>query len=215
MRRLPIPIALSVLAAASAQAAPPQRVEVTYEISRNGSVVAEVTERLEHDGTAYRLSETWRGRGLFALRGEATRTSVGAVAPDGLRPRAFEDRRSGREPRKAEFDAASASPTPDRQDRLSFLWSMAFAPPRGPVRYTVSDGKGTVRYTYEPAGRERVQLPAGAMEALKFVKRRDDPHDKVTEVWLAADRGNVPVKLLYIEKDGTRVEQQAVRIAAP
>ena len=215
MRRASFPIALSLLAAGAAHAAPPQRVEVTYEISRNGSVVAEVTERLEHDGKAYRLTETWRGRGLFALRGEATRTSVGAVATDGLRPRAFEDRRSGREARKAEFDAASAAPTADRQDRLSFLWSMAFAPPKGAVRYTVADGKGVVHYTYEPAGRERVQVPAGELTALKFVKRRDDPHDKVTEVWLAADRGNVPVKLLFVEKDGTRIEQSAVRIAAP
>jgi len=202
-------------AGVSALAAPPQRVEVTYEVSRNGSVVAEVTERLEHDGKAYQIHETWRGRGMFALRGEATRTSRGAVAPDGLRPRSFEDKRSGKDPRKAEFDPASPAPTAERQDRLSFVWTMAFVPPKAAVSYAVADGKGVAHYAFQPAGRERVKVPAGEFDALKMTKRRDDPKDKVTEIWLAADRGNVPVKILYVDKDGTRVEQQAVRVAVP
>lgn len=218
MARLSSAIALSLVAAAAglpALAAPPQRVEITYELSRNGSVVAEVIERLEHDGKAYQLQETWRGRGMFSLKGEAVRTSRGTIAPDGLRPRAFEDKRSGRDPRKAEFDPASPAPTAERQDRLSFVWTMVFAPPKGAVAYAVADGKGVTHYAFQPAGREKVKVPAGEFEALKMAKRRDDPKDKVTEIWLAADRGNIPVKILYVDKDGTRVEQQAIRIATP
>ncbi len=212
MRNLFLPIVLSL--AASAAAAPPQRVEIGYEVARNGSVVAEVSERLEHDGRSYRLTETWRGRGIYALRGEAVRSSRGAIAADGLRPQAFEDKRSGREARRAEFDPAAKTPTLLRQDRLSFIWTFAFAPPREAVTVSVADGKNTSSYVYQAAGRERVKTPAGEFDGLKLVKRRDNPQDRTTEIWLAADRHYLLVRMLVTEKDGTRVEQLAVRIAA-
>jgi hypothetical protein len=213
MRNFIFPIAFSV--AASAGAAPPQRVEIGYEIARNGSVVAEVIERLEHDGKTYRLTETWRGRGFYALRGEAVRSSRGAVAADGLRPQAFEDKRSGKDPLHAEFDPLSRTPTLLRQDRLSFLWTFAFAPPREAVTISVADGKRSTSYVYQAAGRERIRTPAGEFDTLKLAKRRDNPQDRATEIWFAMERGNLPVKLVYVDKDGTRIEQVAVRIASP
>lgn len=211
MRNLFFPIVFSL--AVPAAAAPPQRVEVGYEIARNGSIVAEVTERLEHDGRSYRLTETWRGRGIYALRGEAARSSRGAVATDGLRPQAFEDKRSGRDARRAEFDPAAKTPTLLRQDRLSFIWTFAFAPPREAVTVSVADGKNVSSYVYQPAGRERLKTPAGEFDALKLVKRRDNPQDRATEIWLAADRNYIPVKVFIVDKDGTRIEQLAVKIA--
>jgi len=215
MRNSFFPIALSlIVSAASAAAAPPQRVEIGYEVARNGSVVAEVSERLEHDGRSYRLTETWRGRGIYSLRGEAVRSSRGAVAADGLRPQAYEDKRSGRDPVHAEFDPAAKTPTLLRQDRLSFIWTFAFAPPRETVTVSVADGKHVSSYAYQAAGRERVKTPAGEFDALKLVKRRDHPQDRATEIWLAADRNYIPVKVLIVEKDGTRIEQLATRIAA-
>lgn len=208
-------LSAALAAAGAAAAAPPQRVEVAYELSRNGSAVAEVTDRLEHDGRSYRLQETWRGKGIYALRGEAVRTSEGTIAADGLRPVRFEDRRSGRETRQVGFDAAAKTPTLLRQDRLSFIWTFAFSPPRGSVTVIASDGKHATTYVYQPAGRERVKTPAGEFDALKLAKRRDNPQDRATEIWLAADRGFIPVKLVIVEKDGSRIEQTAVRIAAP
>ena len=204
-----------LLAPALAAAAPPQRVEIAFELARNGSAVAEVSQRLEHDGRSYRLQETWRGKGIYALRGEAVRTSAGAVVADGLRPAIYEDRRSGRDALQASFDPASKAPTLQRQDRLSFLWTFAFAPPKDLVSVGVNDGKHVATYAYQPAGRERLKTPAGEFDTLKLVKRRNDPQERATELWLAADRGNLPVKLVIVEKDGTRIEQVAVRIAAP
>ena len=58
MHRLLSAIALS-LAAAAAQAAPPARVEIVYEVRHNDSAIAEVVHLLEHDGRTYRLSERW------------------------------------------------------------------------------------------------------------------------------------------------------------
>jgi Protein of unknown function (DUF3108) len=211
MRNLYLTIALS-LASASASAAPPG-VEIDYEIARNGLVLAEVNQRLEHDGSSYRLTETWKGKGILSVRGEATRSSQGAVVSDGLRPRRFEDRRPGRETRHAEFDPAARTPTPLRQDQLSLLWTFAFAPPRDTVTVNVADGKHATSYTYQVAGRERVKTPAGEFNALKLVKQKNKPEDKATEIWLAADRNYLPVRTLVTDKDGTRVDQVAVKIS--
>jgi len=205
--------ALLALAAAGAQAAPPQRVEIGFELSRNGTVVAEVTHRLEHDGRTYSLAENWSGRGLFALAGNANRTSRGSIVADGLRPVEFEDRRTRREPRRVEFNPADKAPTLERQDQLSLAWNFAFAPPRGTVTVRVADGKRVTAYVYKVAGRERVKTPAGEFDGLKIVKQKDNPEAKSTEIWLAADRGYLPVRVLIVDKEGTRMDQVAARIS--
>jgi len=216
MRNSFFPIAISLAAfglAAAAAAVPPQRVEIHYELAHNGSIMAEVRERLEHDGRSYRLSESLSGKGVFSLRGDATRSSWGVVAADGLRPQKFEHKRSGRDTRHAEFDPAAKTPTLQRQDGLSFIWSFAFAPPKEAVTVVVADGKRVTTYAFKVAGRERVRTPAGEFDALKLAKRRDNPQDKAVEIWLAADRHYLPVRILVVDKDGTRLDQVAVKIA--
>lgn len=214
MRNICLTAVLSFAAGftAAALAAPPQRVEISYEVNRNGLTLAEVTHRLEHDGRVYKLTENWKGRGFLALKGDATRTSEGVVAADGLRPRKFEDKRSGRDTLHADFDPAAKVPTLQQQDQLSLVWSFAFAPPAKEVSVSVADGKRVSHYTYQPAGRERVKTPAGEFDALKFVKKRDRPEDKITEIWFAVERQYLPVRLLIVDKEGTRVDQVASRI---
>src|SRR3954469_5641532 len=123
--------ALSI--ACSASAAPPRHVEIAYDLSRNGTPIAELVEKLEHDGKTYRLSANMKGKGVFALRGDAERTSRGAITPEGLHPAEVEDKRSGREVVREKFDwpgktltlqakegASETKPLPaDIQDRLS------------------------------------------------------------------------------------------------
>jgi hypothetical protein len=212
MRNFGLTIVLSLATAAAA--APPQHVEIGYQLARDGAVVAEVDQRFEHDGHSYLLTETWKGRGIYGLRGEAVRSSRGALADDGLRPRKFEDRRPGRDPRIAEFDPAAATPTLLRQDRLSFLWTLASAPPRESATLSIADGRHVTTSTYVAAGRERVSTPAGEFNALKLVKRKDNAEDKTTEIWLAIDRHYLPVRVLVVDKRGTRLDQVAARISS-
>jgi len=211
MRSIFFPIAFSL--ATSAVAAPPLRVEIEYELLRNDMAVGEIVHRIAHDRKTYTLSETWRGKGVFALAGEAERSSRGAIVADGLRPVEFEDRRTGRETRRARFDAAGKAPTLERQDQLSMAWSFAFAPPRGTVNVRVADGKRVTPYAYAVAGRERVKTPAGEFDALKLVKQKDGPQAKSTEIWLAADRDYIPVRVLIVDKNGTRLDQLATKIS--
>lgn len=208
MRSFFIPILFSV--ALRLEAAPPQRVEIVYDLARNGTSVAEVTERLEHDRRHYRLEELWKGKGVFALRGDGRRASRGSIAKDGLRPAEFEDRRPGREAKRVEFDAQAPGPALEHQDRLSFVWNFVFFPPSGEVTVRVADANGVATQVFRVAGKERVRVPAGEFDALKVVRKGD----RLTELWLATDRSNLPVKIVLTEKDGTRYEQSAVRIAA-
>ena len=52
----------SMLLASGVCAATPVRVEIAYDVLRNGTAVGEIVTRLEHDGRSYRISETWKGK---------------------------------------------------------------------------------------------------------------------------------------------------------
>ena len=41
------------------------------------------------------------------------------------------------------------------------------------------------------------------------------PPDDRTELWLAGERGLLPVKIVVTEKDGTRFEQVVTKITTP
>ena len=229
------PLRITALAAllalsASAFALPPQKLSVQYQMSRNGTVMVEVTETLAHDGKSYRIESDARGRGVFALsnRGSVKRGSRGSVEADGLRPQEFRDQRGDRAPDVARFDWAKRVVIEERegktatipiigptQDRLSFLWSFAFVPPKGKeITLDVADGSGMSRFRYTISGSEMLKTPAGDIETMKLVKQRDPGDDRGTELWLAVRQHFVPVRILVIEKDGTRLDQVATRLSA-
>ena len=58
----------------------------------------------------------------------------------------------------------------------------------------------------------RPEREAQVIDGLKLVKQKDGPQAKSTEIWLAADRDYLPVRVLIIDKDGTRLDQLATKI---
>jgi len=225
MRNWLTAIALSVVPAA--QAAPPPHVVIDYQVLYNGGPLATVKHVLEHDGSTYHLSETWEGSGLLALLGEVRRTSLGRVTPDGLRPLEYEDERPRRHTAIARFsweshtltqefrDGPQAQPLPPHaQDRLSFLFAPAFhAPESQQLEFNVADGKGVSHYQFAVVGRERLSVPAGDFDALRL--DQVDDGGRATQVWLDAGRSYLPLRILVVQKDGTRIDQVAARITLP
>lgn len=225
MKRLLTAIALSL--AAAAQGAPPARVEIAYEVRYNDGAMAEVVHLLEHDGKTYRLSERWEGYGLYSLLGEVRRSSRGRIGAGGLRPLEYQDERPRRDTATARFSwtdntltqqfrgAPRSQPLPPHaQDRLSFLFAAAFhAPGAQPLEYNVADGKGVALYVFDVAGRERLTVPAGEFDALRLVKREDAKDQRSTQIWLDPARSYLPLRVLAVQKDGTRIDQVAARIA--
>ena len=216
---------------AATLAAPPQKVEVVYDVSRNGMVLGEVTERLEHGDGKYELLETTRGRGVLAALGTIRRSSRGAVVAAGLRPAEFLDERTGRQTARATFDWGAKTLTmqfrggpevqplpPNSQDRLSFLLTLAFAPPgTQPVNMSVADGGSVSHYVFAVVGRERLKIPAGEFDTLKIARVKDSPEDRrSTEIWLAPEQGHILVRMLITDtKDGTQIDQVATKISGP
>jgi uncharacterized protein DUF3108 len=208
-----------------ARAEPPPHLEIGFTLSRNGSPMADVTERLDYAGGDYQLTETWKGRGIYALLGSARRVSQGSIAQGTLRPREFFDERSGRDTARAWFDWQAGTLTmqykgnkaaeplpPNAQDRLSFLFAISLVPGKSDsVTYTIADGKGLSRHVYKVVGRERIRTPAGEFDTIKVARQRDERES--AELWLAAERAFIPVRLVVVEKDGTRYEQIATRIS--
>ena len=217
---------LLISLAAAAHAEPPRQLEIAFAMSRNGSSIAEVIERFEYLQGNYKLTETWKGKGVYALLGSARRVSQGSLAEGSLRPREFFDERSGRDTARAWFDwnaktltmqykssRASEPLPPNAQDRLSFLFALSLVPGRADtVSYTIADGKGLSSHVYKVVGREHTRTPAGEFDTVKIARQSDDKREKA-ELWLAAERAYIPVRLLVVEKDGTRYEQLATRIS--
>ena len=217
------------LVALAAYAEPPGSIEVAYELKRNGSAIADVVERLQYSQGKYRLAESWKGRGIYALLGSAQRVSEGSIVDDVLRPSEFSDARSGRDTARAWFDWKAMVLTmqykgdrkserlfPDGQDRLSFLLALSLLPGHASsVTYHIADGKGISYHRYEVRGSERINTPAGDFNTVR-VARVGHPGEKDSaELWLAADLGYIPVRLLDIEGDGTQYDQVATRISRP
>lgn len=217
---------LLISAAALAQAGPPARIEIAYEMTRNGMAMAETMEQLEHSAGRYQLVETWSGKGLFALMGTIKRTSRGEITADGSRPLEFTDARTGRETARAWFnweaktltmqfrDPPSVEPLPpNAQDRLSFLLALSFLPGKADsMTFSIYDGRGQSRHEYRVGGRERLKTPAGEFDTVVVTR---NTAGETAQIWLAAALGHLPVRLLVVQKDGTRLDQVATRISRP
>ena len=206
-------------------AAPPTRLELDWELLKDGSTIAVVSQKFFQDGARYELTEAWQGRGLFRLLGSAKRESRGEVGAQGLRPLEYSDERTGRDAERAKFDWQAKTVTyqykdgpttiplpPHPRDRLQFLLQFAFQPPKGQtVALDVIDGRGISDQVYQVEGRERFKTPAGEFEALKLVRRKENG-DRA-EIWLAADRGYLPVRVLIVDHKGTRLDQVLTRLS--
>src|SRR3954469_2167077 len=216
---------LLISLAGFAQAAPPAHIEVAYEMSRDGSVLADVVEVLQHGGGRYEITETSTGRGVYGLFGGMKRISRGLVDSAGVRPLEFSDERPGWRDSRAWFDWQTRTVTtqhkevrrtlpmpPDAQDRLPFLLAFSLFPPKDrSVTYSVFDSKGLSTQVYRIVGQEKLQTPVGEFDTLKLVRSREN---ESAEIWLAKQLGFFPVRVVVVYKDGKRLEQVAVRVSA-
>jgi hypothetical protein len=217
-----------ILWCVAAGATPPQKVTVEYDLSHNGSVVGSVVDTIEHDGKTYRISSEIRARGIFTPLGVLmTRTSRGNITLHGLQPVEFREKRIGKSEMNAQFDWAKRTLTQERdgkpetqamppspQDELSMAYSFAFAPPpSGEIVMTRINGRGLTPFRFTVVGTEKIRTPMGEIEALHLSKVRDGPDDKSTDIWFAGARNYLPVRVLAVDKDGTRDDQTVTRVA--
>jgi hypothetical protein len=218
------------LALAPAEAAAPPvpqgAFEIQFDVNCEGTDLAEVTERVEISGASYQMTETSKGKGIYALLGSAKRTSRGSIVDGMLQPAEFADERTGRDTARVWFDWKARTITmqyrghkgsedmpPNSQDRLSFLLAVALMPGRvRNLKLSIFDGRGQSRHEYDVGAREPVQTPAGNFDAVKVTRRFEAGAQDRADLWVAADFG-LPVKAVNTDRDGKRCEHVAKRIS--
>ncbi len=213
--------------ALSAHAAPPPRLQLDWQLTKDGSAIAAISQTLEYGAGKYAITESWTGRGLYRLLGSAKRASRGEVGPDGLKPLQYSDERTGRDPERASFDWQAKTVTYQYQgapvtiplpahptDDLAALFGFSFRPPREPViLQDVVNGRGVSDRVFRAEGEHKLATPAGDFNALKLVRRKEGKER--AEIWLAVDRGYLPVRILVVDKKGQQLDQIVTRISSP
>jgi hypothetical protein len=220
------------LIASLAWAAPPASpVTLTYNVSRGGLMLAEVTDTVTFEGKRFEIKSSGRGAGLLALmpKAEVSRTSEGEINGAGLRPLHYREERGNKERTLgADFDWQTRKLTlldngqrealdlpPGSLDRLSFPYSFAFLPkPPDRVRIAMTDGRHLSDYEFKLVGQETVATPLGKFPALHYSRERtgDDP---VFDLWLGIDQHLLPLRIAFMDRDGGRFEQVVTRIDFP
>lgn len=223
-------VAALLLTVPIANAAAPASASITYNLFRNGIMLGTITEQFETDGATYRATSEARATGLLALiqREPVRFLSVGALTKDGLRPLRFEGRQSGKSV-SADFDWPGAKLTlihdglnhsvtlpPGAQDRLSIMYQLMFAVrtanAKSPfMNFAMTNGRKLERYRYTSSADVTIDTPFKRLNTIHLVKQRE-ADDTGTEIWIAPEYGNLPVKVLIIEDDGVRYEQVVTRL---
>ena len=220
-------LALSLLAA-TVQAAPPQQMNVVYDLYRNGLKLGQVTDTFTRSGSRYTLvSETRASGPLKALwPGRIRLESTGEVTRAGLRPTQFQHARSDA-PHKlatARLDWKQRSIAyqykgeawqvnglqTGAQDQLSQLYQFMFAPSL-PADFSlqVVSGRDLNDYRYARNDGGAIQTPLGALATQRYQRITQKPDEKVISVWVAPARNNLPVQI-RVSEDGVTLEQRLV-----
>jgi hypothetical protein len=222
-------LALLLLAALPALAVP---VEITaqYELTNKGITIGRVNESFVRKGDSYTISSVTRSEGILKIvyDEQITLQSAGRVNDGGLQPLRFEERRT-REPKRdvsATFDwergvlqsrfrgetTQHALPR-ETQDRLSMMYQFMHLKPRsGNLVMAMSNGRKIEHYTYRLVDEVRIATPMGEFDTLHVERVTYGPKESKAEVWLAKDHHNIPVRVVFDDPRGLRLEQNIVAL---
>jgi hypothetical protein len=217
------------LFAATAQAAGPSQMNVTYDLYRNGLKLGQVTDAFTRMGNRYILTSETRATGLLKMLwpGNIRLESTGMVTPQGLQPTQFLHARSDApgklatvrldwKQRSIAYQYKGKSWQVEglqngAQDQLSQLYQFMFVPDQ-PADFSlqVVSGRDINDYRYARSEGGAIQTPLGALATQKYQRITQKPDQKAITVWVAPARNNLPVQVRVIE-DGVILEQRLVR----
>jgi Protein of unknown function (DUF3108) len=222
-------IALMLLAGSAWGAQPPVHVQMDFSVNSGTMHLGEGRDVLEHDGKQYSVVSESKTVGLaaFFYKMNIRRESRGLVTRTGLRPLHFEEERTRKPKRAADFDwdakqikltdgeNTTTVALPDNTfDQTSFAYAFAFRSPDDelpPVHLT--DGRRLSDYKYQMVGKEKIKTPIGELDTVHFQKVREADDKRGFEVWLAVAHHYLPVQIRYIEKDGTVLDSTVTAIS--
>ncbi len=94
---------------------------------------------------------------------------------------------------------------PGTQDRLSIMYQFMNAPPGGGrVRLHMSNGRKVDLYSYRKVDEPRLSTPAGEFDTTHYERVTDSEKESHAQLWLARDRFNLPVRVVFEDANGLR-----------
>ena len=219
-----------LLAAALPAFANPSEITAEYQLTNNGITIGRVSESFTRTGDSYSISSVSRSEGILKViyDEQITLQSVGRVVSSGLQPLRFDERRArdGKRDVSATFDwergvmqsrfkgETSQHPLPRAtQDRISMMYQfMHLKPSAGNLVIAMSNGRKVEHYTYRLVEEVRIATPMGEFDTLHVERVTYTPKDSKAEVWLAKDHFNFPVRVVFDDPKGLRLEQTIVAL---
>ena len=221
---------LMLCAAVPAFAAPPDSVQATYDVYKNGLRV-EIRETYTRNKDRYTLSSVWTPVGLLAmLKPEKIFIdSSGLVGKQGLQPLILNHRREldVSKNSRAEFDWDSKQLTllhqaqrtvvtlpSGTQDRLSVMYQFMFLPLQNAdtLEFPMTNGSKLDNYHYAVTHDQTIKVPAGEFKAI-YLDSQAKPGESRTEIWLATQHHNLPCKMIVTEANGDKFTQVLNKLA--
>jgi hypothetical protein len=204
----------------------PMEISAEYRLTNLGIVIGRVNESFSRTGDRYAIRSTTRSEGALklVLDDSITLESRGVVNGAGLKPLEFEQKRAGNPSRdiRAVFNwdkgvlestfrgETSEVPLPKAtQDRISVLYQFMNIGSRAlpQVDMHMSNGRKVELYTYRFVDEVRIKTPAGDFDTFHYERVTSNPKDAHTEVWLAKDQHNLPVRVVFDDPRGLKLEQ--------
>ena len=203
----------------------PAWVKIDFTLS-NGTISLPVTEILESSPEKYSITSEAQASGILALvfKGRYARKSQGIINDQGLRPTEF-SLQKGKISQTATFDWSkktlalehdgvkdTVSLPANSYDVLSFPYSFTFRSPSGSeLNFSMTDGRKLSQYRYIIEGKTTLTTAIGELKTLHLVKQHDKD-DPATEIWLALEHHLLPVRVLIINEDGSKLDQVVTQI---
>lgn len=208
-----------------------RHVETEFEVSRGINTTAvgitKIVFNIDNTGK-YSINSQTQAKGLASLFfGNLVQKSEGSVTENGLKPD-FYSYQYGNDTKKlqsanfawgdsllhlhnAKGDSTIALAA-GTQDFLSFMYQFMYVPPLDSMQITMTNGKKLRTYHYSFEGEEVLSTKLGELNTMHIVKSSGE--DEKTEIWLATDYQNLPVKIRKTEKNDSIIEQTVSNISA-
>ncbi len=213
-------------------AEPPPRVQMDFAVTSGALTLGKGRDVLEHDSKRYSIISESKTVGIaaFFYKANIRRESRGLVTKDGLRPLHFEEDRTRKPKRAADFDwdaklikltdgtDVQTLALPDNTfDQTSFAYAFAFKPLHADsLAIQLTDGRKLSDYKYQIVGKELIKkTPLGDLETIHIRKVRAADDKRGFEVWLAVAHHHLPVRIRFVEKDGTVLDSNVTALSYP
>jgi len=227
MKRLASTVLLFVSLGAAAQ---PLEIQAEYRVTNSGITIGSIKESFVRKGDRYSIQSVTRSEGILKaiLDDQITVESVGRVGADGLQPLEYDEHRlkDAKRDLKSTFDwdkgvmrtalhgeNSETSLPGATQDRISVMYQ--FANMRNLAETLVlpiSERRKIEIHTYRLVGEERIDTPLGEFNTRHYQRVVDNATQTRADVWLAKERSNFPVRAVFDDPKGFRLEQAVVSL---